>query len=66
MVGPVDRVASAAQEVQLLKVLLTALAFPFYVLGLLAGLVAVVAMWMIAAAQVGFADASRRDAGEDG
>ena len=60
MSNPVDRVADAAQNVKPLRLLLSVLAFPFYLLGLLAGLVVVVAMWIVAATQVGFADVRRR------
>lgn len=61
MAGPVDRVAVAAQNVKPLRVLLSALAAPLYVLGLLAGLVVVIFMWMIAAVQVGYTDVRHRD-----
>lgn len=61
MSNPVDRVAAAAQTVKPLRLLLSVLAFPFYLLGLLAGLVVVVAMWFVAAAQVGFSDVRKRD-----
>ena len=62
MSNPVDRVAAAAQNVKLLRLVLSVLAFPFYLLGLLAGFVVVVVMWIVAAAQVGFSDARKRDA----
>ena len=61
MSNPVDRVAAAAQNVKLLRLVLSVLAFPFYLLGLLAGFVVVVVMWIVAAAQVGFSDARKRD-----
>lgn len=61
MSNPVDRVAAAAQNVKPLRLFLSVLAFPFYLLGLLAGFVVVVAMWIVAAAQVGFTDARKRD-----
>lgn len=62
MSNPVDRVAAAAQTVKPLRILLSVLAFPFYVLGLLAGLVVVLFMWVVAAVQVGFSDVRKRDA----
>ena len=61
MSNPVDRVAAAAQNVKPLRLVLSVLAFPFYLLGLLAGFVVVVVMWIVAAAQVGFSDARKRD-----
>jgi hypothetical protein len=61
MPSTVDRVAAAAQNVKLLRLLLSVLAFPFYLLGSLVGLVAVVAMWIVAAAQVGYSDVRKRD-----
>lgn len=65
MSNPVDRVAAAAQTVKPLRLLLSLLAFPFYLLGLLAGLVVVVAMWFVAAAQVGYVDVRKRDVRSD-
>lgn len=59
MPNAVDRVAAAAQEIKPLRLLLSVVAFPFYLLGLLAGLVVVVLVWIAAAAQVGFADVRR-------
>lgn len=56
----VDRVAVQAQQVRPVKALLTVLAAPFYVVGFLAALVVVVAVWFWAAVQVGWADARRR------
>lgn len=61
MSNPVDRVAAAAQNVKPLRLLLSVLAFPFYLLGLIAGLVVVAFMWFAAAVQVGFADVHKRD-----
>ena len=56
MSSPTERVAVAAQNVKLLRILLSILAFPFYLLGWFAGLVVVAVMWFVAAAQVGFSD----------
>ena len=66
MSNPVDRVAVAAQTVKPLRIILSVLAFPFYVLGLLAGLVVVLFMWVVAAVQVGFSDVRKRDADDTG
>lgn len=65
MSNPVDRVAAAAQTVKPLRLLLSLLAFPFYVLGWLVGLLVVAFMWVAAAVQVGFADVRRRDTRHD-
>ena len=62
MPNPVDRVAVAAQHVKPLRLLLSLLAFPFYLLGLLAGLVVVGFMWIAAARQVGYSDVRKTDA----
>lgn len=64
MTNPVDRVAAAAQTVKPLRIILSVLAFPFYLLGLLAGLIVVLFMWVVAAVQVGFSDVHKRDAGD--
>ena len=56
----VDRVASQAAEVQLLRVLLTVIAFPFYVIGFVVAVLWVAARWIYAAAAVGFTDATQR------
>ncbi len=61
MASTVDRVAEAAQQVKPLRLLLSIVAFPFYLIGLIAGLVWVAVTWIAAAVQVGFADARRRD-----
>lgn len=61
MSNPVDRVAAAAQTVKPLRLLLSVLAFPFYLLGWVAGLCVVVFVWFLAAAQVGFSDVRKRD-----
>ena len=61
MSNPVDRVAAAAQNVKLLRLFLSVLAFPFYVLGLGAGVVVVALTWVAAAAQVGYSDVRKID-----
>lgn len=63
MVNPIDRVADAAQHVRLLRVLLSAIAAPFYGLGFVIGLLVVATTWVVAAVQVGVADARRRQDG---
>ncbi len=55
-----SRVAERAAEVKLTRVLLTVLAAPFYVVGLLLGLVFVAGAWLVAAVALGVADARRR------
>lgn len=57
-----DRIATKAAEVRPLRVLLSVLAAPFYVLGVVAGLLLVVGAWCYAAVLVGVADARRRPA----
>lgn len=64
MSSPVDRVAAAAQEIKPLRVLLSVIASPFYVVGFLVGLLIVAFMWAYAAVQVGVADA-RKDKPDD-
>lgn len=57
----VDRVGVQAQQIRPLRAVLSVLAAPFYAVGFLVGLVVVVAVWVWAAAQVGFGDARRRE-----
>jgi hypothetical protein len=56
----VERVAAEAVAVKPWRVAVTVLAVPFWLLGALAGLVWVVAVFAYGAAQVGFADARAR------
>lgn len=58
-----DRVAERAQTVNVVKLLLSVLAFPFYVLGAVAGLVFVVVSWSYSAMVVGFGDVRSRRGG---
>ena len=60
-----DRVASRAQTISPIKVILTLLALPFYLLGLVAGLVLVTVSWAWAAATVGVEDVRRRGGAPD-
>lgn len=62
----VDRVAVQAQEVRPLRVMLTILAFPFYLLGLLVGLVWVALAWCGAAVVVGVRDVRDRKQARNG
>ncbi len=55
-----SRVAERAAEVKLTRVLLTVLAAPFYVVGLVLGVVWVAVLWLVAAVALGVADARRR------
>ena len=56
----IDRVAAAAAELKPLRVLLTVIAFPFWVLGLAVGLAWVAVTWCYGAIKVGVADAKGR------
>jgi hypothetical protein len=57
-----DRVAAHAADVQLIKVLLTVIAAPFYVLGVVIGLVLVSIQWIYSAVRVGISDVMKRGA----
>lgn len=61
-----DRIASMAATFAPLRLLLTVLALPFYVVGFLVGLVLVAVMWMWAAVVVGVTDARGRGVSTDG
>jgi hypothetical protein len=65
MSNPVDRVAAAAQNVRLLKIVLSVAAFPFWLLGLAAGVVVTGVVWCIAAVQVGYSDVRKTDGSAD-
>lgn len=60
----VDKVAARAHSITPLKVLLTVLAAPFWLLGAVVGLVWVALVWAGAAIAVGFTDARDRHRGE--
>lgn len=60
MTAFVERVAEQATSVRPLKLLLTVLAVPFYVLGWILGLLYVAALFAIGAVKVGIADARAR------
>lgn len=54
------RVAAQAASIRPLRAVLTVLAVPFYVLGLLAGLVFVAVLWAAGAVKLGMVDARAR------
>lgn len=54
------RVAVQAAELRPLRIVLTVLAVPFYVLGVLLGLLFVAVLWAIGAVRVGLDDARNR------
>jgi hypothetical protein len=54
-----ERVAVTAAEVRPLRVVLTVLAAPVWMVGFVVGLLWVAALWLFAAAAVGFGDARR-------
>ena len=56
----VDRVADRAADVQVVRLLLSLLALPFWLLGLLVGVLWLAIRWCYAAAIVGFGDVKRR------
>lgn len=60
-----ERIAAKAADVRMLRVVLSLLALPFYVLGAAVGVLLVVGAWCYAAVLVGVSDARRRGAGND-
>ncbi|MFM1964889.1 MAG: hypothetical protein RL134_614 [Actinomycetota bacterium] len=60
MAAFVERVAEQATTVRPLKVLLTLLAVPFYVVGWVLGLLWVAVLFAVGAVKVGIADARER------
>lgn len=58
-----ERVASHAQQVNVVKLLLSLVAFPFYVVGFVAGVVWLLVSWSISATVIGFGDVKRRRGG---
>lgn len=63
MAGFVERVANDAADVRVVRVLLTVLAAPLYVLGFIIGLLVVAVRWSVAAVRVGMSDAVARSGG---
>lgn len=55
-----ERVAARAVEINVARVALSVLAFPFYLLGVLLGLLLVCGSWVLSAAQLGVEDARSR------
>lgn len=60
MITTIDRVQTQAAQLQPLKILLSVLAAPFYVLGFVFGILWVVFSWSLAAVLVGVTDARSR------
>lgn len=54
------RVAAKANELRPARIVLSVLSFPFYVLGLLVGLLIVLVGWVVAAVAVGVSDVKDR------
>lgn len=61
--GFADRVAAQAIEIRMVSLILSVLAVPFYLLGLLAAVVWLAVRWCIAAVKVGFVDVANRGTG---
>lgn len=55
-----DRIAAKAAETRPLRILLSIIAFPFYLLGLVIGVVVVAFSWCYVAVGVGIDDARKR------
>lgn len=65
MANYVERVADRAAEVQILRLVLSLLALPFYVVGLVLGVLWLTVRWCYAAAVVGFEQLTQRDGDDD-
>lgn len=61
-----ERVAARAQQVSVARLLLSLLALPFYVLGLVAGVLLVAGAWVVSAAALGVEDVRSRARRGDG
>lgn len=57
MITTIDRVQAQAAELQPIRILLSVLAAPFWVLGVVVGVTLLAVRWMIAAVLVGMTDA---------
>jgi len=57
--GYVDQVSERAAEVRILRVLLSLIALPFFVLGMVVGVLWLAVRWSYAAVEVGFAQAAQ-------
>lgn len=55
-----DRLANQAADVKLIRLLLSLLAIPFYLFGLLVGALILAVRWCYAAVLIGIADAAKR------
>ena len=60
-----QRVAARAGEIRILRILLTVLAAPFYVIGFVVGFVWLAVRWTISALIIGFSDAMNRNGRPD-
>jgi hypothetical protein len=58
-----DRVAARAVEINVVKLLLSVLTLPFYVLGVVVAVLFLVVRFAYAGVQVGFGDVARRSGG---
>lgn len=63
MITTIDRVSAQAAELQLLRILLSVLALPFYVIGVVIGVTLIALRWMFAAVLVGMTDMQTRAKG---
>lgn len=61
-VGFADRVAARAVDVRIVKLLLSLIALPFWLLGMVAAVVWLAVRWCYAAVIVGFTDVTNRGA----
>ena len=61
-----ERVAARATTLQPARIALTVLAAPFYLVGLVAGLIWVMIVWIASAVAVGVDDVRSRSRGRDG
>ena len=59
------RVAAAAQEVRIARVLLSVIAAPFWAVGYLVAFIVCVVVWCVAACQVGYQDGRKRKPGTE-
>lgn len=60
-----SRVAERAQDIRPARIVLTVLAAPFWLLGLIVGVLWLAVSWCLAAAVIGFGDAGKAHRGTD-
>lgn len=65
MLNYAERVADRAAEIRFVQLVLTLLALPFFLLGLVVGLVWLAVRWCYAAVLVGFDQAVKREDTDD-